>query len=88
MEQWEIDLRARLDGEVPHGSYQIGSGKWIAWTGKLGYINYLVELQRAIRTNIECAKKDITEDNCHSYHLLNADKIKDLFKDLFKDDER
>jgi len=88
MEKWESDLRARLDVEIKDGAYQIGSGKWIAWTGKLGYINYLVELQRTLNDNRTVVMKGITEDNCLSYHMISIDKLKEIFKDLFKEDER
>lgn len=49
MEQWEIDLRAKLEAEIPHGAYNISSNGWVMWTGKGGYINYLVEQERLIR---------------------------------------
>ena len=65
MEQWEIDLRAKLGEEIKDGGYQIGSGKWIVWTGKLGYINYLVEVQRSIRD---------TDDIIKMFKVLFKDK--------------
>jgi len=86
MEQWEIDLRARLNKDIPDGAYQIGSGKWVAWTGKLGYITYLVEIERTLRDNQKSIKD--AENDYLNYHILNADKIKEIFKDLFKDDKR
>lgn len=46
--QWEIDLRAKLEKELPDGHYQIGSGKLQAWTGKSGKIEFEVALQRII----------------------------------------
>lgn len=47
MEQWEIDLRAKLEKEVSDGIYNIGNKDTGAClTGKDGYINFLVELQR------------------------------------------
>lgn len=85
MEQWEIDLRARLDKEVPDGAYQIGSGKWIVWTGKLGYINYLVELRRHVKNNQSLIEE--LKEGDFDYHVLHADKLKEIFKALF-DDER
>lgn len=46
MESWERELRDKLEKELPEGSYQIGSGKMIAWTGKGGKINFEVALHR------------------------------------------
>ena len=86
MEQWEIDLRARLDKEVPHGAYQIGTGSFVVWTGKLGYINYLVEPQRTIKHNQSLMEE--LEKGDFDYHVLDGSKLKEIFKDLFKDDER
>lgn len=48
MEKWEIDLREKLEKEVPEGAYNIGSG-WKLWTGKKGFINFLVGLEFDIR---------------------------------------
>lgn len=47
MEQWEIDLRAKLEAELPDACYEIGGGDLIAYTGKQGKINYEVELYRS-----------------------------------------
>ena len=49
MEDWEKDLRERLDKEVSEDIYKIGSPPMIALTGKGGYINYLVEVERGLR---------------------------------------
>jgi len=49
MEQWEIDLRAKLELEVENGYYQIGSNGWVVGTGKGGYINYQVALVKAAK---------------------------------------
>lgn len=49
MEQWEKEYREQLELEIPNGAYEIGNGTdFIAVTGKDGYINYLVELRKAI----------------------------------------
>jgi hypothetical protein len=48
MEQWEIDLRKKLEDELPHGSYHI-PGPPDVFTGKGGYIEFLVEFEREAR---------------------------------------
>ncbi len=48
MEQWEIDLRARLEVELKEGSYDISGGNLIMFTGKQGYIEYRVKFQKII----------------------------------------
>lgn len=53
MEQWEIDERARLEKEVPHGCYVIGAGDnpedFTMMTGKGGYINFQIEMMRLVK---------------------------------------
>lgn len=66
MELWEIDLRAKLDAELDEGFYQIGDGitsKWVAWTGKQGYINYKVEKQKIWRREYEAAKYELGDSD-------------------------
>lgn len=72
MEQWEILLRKELNTEIPDGLYNIGSGKMVAYTGKQGCINYLIELEKeciglsiSIRKQIKKAKENYehTRDN-------------------------
>jgi len=47
-EQEEKDYRALLEDELPSRSYKIGEGPWVAYTGKAGYINYMVQLKKLI----------------------------------------
>ena len=56
MEDWEVELRDRLDKEVKDGMHQIKEGDFIAFTGKQGYIDFEVELERTFRTIMD--KKD------------------------------
>lgn len=49
MEQWEIDLRAKLQAELPDGGYDISAGDLRLFTGKGGKIEFEVELQREVR---------------------------------------
>ena len=48
METWEKILRHELNELVPDGLYTIGEGEFKAQTGKGGYIEYRVELCRAL----------------------------------------
>ncbi len=50
MEQWEIDLRRKLEEELPEGMYNIGAGSFVAYTGKGGKINAEVEFHRLVRS--------------------------------------
>ena len=52
MEQWEIDLRARLEKDLPEGHYQIGpydEKGLVLYTGKQGKIDYEVAFFRAAK---------------------------------------
>lgn len=59
MEQWEIDLRTKLEKELPEDMYNIGMPGFVCWTGKLGRINVEVEFIRACRTY---KKEDFNND--------------------------
>lgn len=83
MEQWEIDYRKELEETVPDGAYDISSPGWVCWTGKQGYINYLVEFKRqtmcfeAVVDQIE--RGDIT---CNTE--LTEQELKDFIDELKK----
>ncbi len=49
MEDWEKELREKLNKELEHGGYQIGVEPFIAITGKGGYIDFQVMLQKEQR---------------------------------------
>lgn len=51
MEQWEVDLRARLEKELPDGYYELsgGEGGFCAGTGKGGKIEFEVALVKAAK---------------------------------------
>lgn len=72
MEQWEIDLRQKLDKEVEHGCYQIGNDKWVYATGKLGYINYLVEAERLKRGIESRLGLEHQIDSCFAINSINS----------------
>lgn len=52
MEQWEKDLRAKLEDEVEPGCYDMSGPGYTMMTGKGGYIDCIVELERAMRESI------------------------------------
>jgi hypothetical protein len=49
-EDWEIRRTAELQGVIPHGCYQLGSGNIHVQTGKGGYIMYLIAMERECRS--------------------------------------
>jgi len=50
MEDWEKELREKLQKELPHGAYYIGEKPGLQLvTGKGGEIEYRVMLEKAIR---------------------------------------
>ena len=86
METWERELRERLNVEITDGIYQVGTGKWVAWTGKHGYINYLVELNRLVKENRASLEKR-TEDGKADYHVLDSKKLEEFMNSLIKKDD-
>lgn len=46
MSKWEKELRERLEKEIPDGAYDISSPGFTCWTGRLGYIDFLVALEK------------------------------------------
>lgn len=49
LEQWEVDLRTKLEAELEDGCYAIGGPGFWAYTGKGGKIDFEVELRRELR---------------------------------------
>jgi hypothetical protein len=49
MEQWEIDLRDKLDKELENKMYEIREGEFVVFTGKQGKIEFEVSLERVFR---------------------------------------
>jgi len=49
MEQWEVDLRAKLQAELPDGAYEFGGGGVKGFTGKGGYIEFEVAMRKEVR---------------------------------------
>jgi hypothetical protein len=46
MEEWEKELREKLQKELPEGPYQIGVPPMMAYTGKGGRIEFEVALHK------------------------------------------
>ena len=63
MEDWEKELRAKLNEELEDKLYQVGEGEWVAFTGKQGYIDCEVEIERTFRQALSSfdKKKDDEE---------------------------
>lgn len=50
MEDWEIELRRKLESELPDGFYNVfGTDDPIIGTSKQGYINYMVAIEQRLR---------------------------------------
>lgn len=84
MEQWEMDLRAELHEELEDGAYNISFDGFVMYTGKLGYINHLVHIERWKRDFISGIEK-MAEN-----HIQNNDtgpNIKD-YLDVIKNIEK
>jgi len=76
MEQWEIDLRAKLDLELENGLYQFGGEKEEA-------INFYVKWERSlrlIREGVEPIIKEIEEGKHKDLSPATEDDFLDLMK--------
>ena len=49
MEQWEIDLREKLNKEIPEGTAIIEVGGWTTYMGKQGRIEFDVAIMKEIK---------------------------------------
>ena len=49
MEDWEIELRDKLDKELESKLYEIREGDFTVFTGKQGKIDLEVEIERTLR---------------------------------------
>lgn len=84
--QWEIDYRNKLNEELQHGAYSIGvPGKITALTGKGGYIEYLVSLERDRRNFISNSTGGIlnTKPSKLKDGFLTKEELDNLIKDIF-----
>lgn len=48
VEEWEKARREQLKKELSDGAYEIGNDKIKAYTGKGGYIEYIIAIEKAI----------------------------------------
>jgi hypothetical protein len=93
MEQWEIDLRSKLDKELPDGCYMISEGNFVVATGKGGKIEYEVALVKAANNYIETGEgiqREIEKSTFkRTYSDLTEQDIIDFMNDLEnKDNEQ
>lgn len=87
IEQWEIDLRARLDEELSDGAYDISSPGLSLSTGKGGYIEYQVQLEKMYRKYSSTGiKNQLTKVEEHSLPSdpLTAKKLEEYITEIFK----
>lgn len=59
MEQWEKDLRERLDKEIPNGMYDLSAPGMVCYGGKGAKINLEVAFRKAAAEYVDsdiCAK--------------------------------
>lgn len=85
MEQWEIDLRAKLEKELPEGIYELSNDAgFVALTGKQGKINYEVEFMREVRKyrGYESEIQEASKDAKVTYKGLTVDDFMQFMKDL------
>lgn len=56
MEQWEKELRKKLEKELLEGAYEVKTGLGIMWTGKQGKINSEIAIAEFQRTLLDIDK--------------------------------
>lgn len=89
-EQWEVDLRAKLELELEDGYYRFGGekeGDLVFSTGKQGAIEFYISFERSIRSisyGVEPIIKECEEDK-HDYLLpATEDDFIDIMNQLMK----
>lgn len=91
MEQWEIDLRAKLEKEIEPGAYQysLGRGRGALWTGKGGAIDIEVAMAKEGRKILEASRPSagimkLIEDGPKAQcGVLSYDRLKSIIEDFF-----
>lgn len=87
MEQWEIDLRSKLEQEVEDGYYTIKTDKFAFATGKGGYINYHVAFEKVLRNYTinmgEGIESQINKSEKQYYKDLTEEDIREFIKNLY-----
>ena len=53
MKLWEKKLRENLEKSLPNKMYNIGTDEIICFTGKLGYIDFKVAIEKEVRDSIK-----------------------------------
>jgi hypothetical protein len=87
MEQWEVDLRKKLNAELKEGAYDISNLDFKCVTGKQGYIEFEVALRKPIDiryANGNGIMQQIKNVDNAAYGTLSIDKLDEDIKKLFK----
>lgn len=86
MEQWEIELREKLQRELPDGAYQIGGPGMIAHTGKGGAIDFRVALVKScMKAEVDpesFSSLPVAEPTTYPYKELTYDELKRTLEEL------
>lgn len=53
MDDWEKELREKLDSELTDKLYEIKAGDYVMFTGKAGKIDLEVEVEKTLREKIK-----------------------------------
>lgn len=88
-EEWEIKYRKRLDEILPNGAYDISTNDITCYTGKYGYIDFLVALKKeAMKYSVdEVLVKQLKEgipSIDHKYNEFNEKQIRQYLEDIIK----
>ena len=87
MEQWEVDLRKKLNTELKEGAYDISNLDFKCVTGKQGYIEFEVALRKPIDIRYASGSgvmKQIENVDNAAYGTLSIDKLNEYIKKVFK----
>lgn len=89
MEQWEKDRRAELEKELSDGYYNISGGSFVVGTGKQGYIDFQILLEKEFRSYgtsvLNADKTDVDELKAMApkeYQLLSEEELITMLTNL------
>lgn len=75
-EEWEKKRREELDKELEHGSYEIGIKPDVFYTGKGGYINYIILLEKEVRKSKPYNMREEQLNKEELDKLINEEEVK------------
>lgn len=87
MEKWEIELREKLEKELPDGYYECGTSPWIFGTGKGGKINFEVNLRKEHKRWTYTKIDDIEQSRGIQSQIEQSSNTK-LYNELTEEDIR